>query len=151
MAHLSNSQAFVTGNSRSTSSLDLIIDCGATHHISNLKEMFSSLQITPLLSVCTRDMSSSLSTKGIGTILIMCGKHTHTLTNCLYVPKLNCKPISLLGLGHDNVLIDQNKDSFGLLSENQRLFKGIIMKNLIKVDYSIPKALITQIPKLWHH
>ncbi|MBW0534218.1 hypothetical protein O181_073933 [Austropuccinia psidii MF-1] len=88
-AHLSTAQALVTGNSPSTSPSDLIIDCGATYHMFNSREMFSLLQVTPPLSVCTGDMSSYLSTKGIGTVSIICGKQTHTLTDCLHVPKLN--------------------------------------------------------------
>ncbi|MBW0517549.1 hypothetical protein O181_057264 [Austropuccinia psidii MF-1] len=149
-AHLSTAQALVTGNSPSTSPSDLIIDCGATHHMFNSKEMFSSLQVTPSLSVCTGDISSSLSTEGIGTVSIICGKQTHILTNCLYVPKLNCNLISLLGLGHNNLTINRNKNRFILLLDNRILFEGMIMNNLMKVAYSIPRTLITQIPKLWH-
>ncbi|MBW0526154.1 hypothetical protein O181_065869 [Austropuccinia psidii MF-1] len=149
-AHLSTAQALVTGNNSSTSPSELIIDCGATHHMFNSREMFSSLQTTPPLSVCTGDISSSLSTEGIGTVSIICGKQTHTLTDCLYVPKLNCNLISLLGLGHNNVKINRKENHFNLLLGNQTLFKGKIMNNLMKVDYLIPKTLITQIPKLWH-
>ncbi|MBW0474072.1 hypothetical protein O181_013787 [Austropuccinia psidii MF-1] len=106
-AHLSTAQALVTGNSSSTFPSDLIIDCGATHHIFNSKEMFSSLQVTPSLIVCAGDMSSSLSAEGTGTVSIFCNKQTHTPTDCLYVPKINCNLISLLGLGHNNVTIHQ--------------------------------------------
>ncbi|MBW0508583.1 hypothetical protein O181_048298 [Austropuccinia psidii MF-1] len=112
--------------------------------------MFSFLQVTPSLNVCTGDMSSSFSTEGIGTVSIICGKQTHTLTDCLYVPKLNCNLISLLRLGHNNVTIHRKENHFSLLSGNQILFEGKIMNNLMKVDCLIAKALITQIPKLWH-
>ncbi|MBW0521693.1 hypothetical protein O181_061408 [Austropuccinia psidii MF-1] len=149
-AHLSTAQASVTGNSTSTSLSDLIIDCGATHHMFDSKEMFLFLQVTPSINVCTGDMSSSLSTEGIGTVSIICGKQTHTLTDCLYVPKLNCNLISLLGLGHNNVTIHQKENHFSLLSGNQILFEGKIMNNLMKVDCLIAKALIMQILKLWH-
>ncbi|MBW0481424.1 hypothetical protein O181_021139 [Austropuccinia psidii MF-1] len=76
-AHLSTAQALVTGNNLSTSRSNLITDCGVTHHMFKSKEMFSSLNTTPPVSVCTDDLSSSLLTKGIGSVSIMCGnKHS---------------------------------------------------------------------------
>ncbi|MBW0535355.1 hypothetical protein O181_075070, partial [Austropuccinia psidii MF-1] len=149
-AHLSTAQALVTGNNLPTSRFDLIIDCGATHHMFNSKDMFLSLNTTPSLSVCTGDSSSSLSTKGIGSVSITCGKKTLMLDNCLYVPRLNCNLISLLGLGHKEVSIVRNKGSFILKSKEDTLLKGTITNNLMKVDYLAPKALTAQISDLWH-
>ncbi|MBW0519560.1 hypothetical protein O181_059275 [Austropuccinia psidii MF-1] len=82
-AHLSTAQTLVTGNSPSTSSSDLIIDCGAMHHIFNSEESISSL------NVYTGDTTSSISTKGIGMATITCGKKAFSLERCLYIPNLN--------------------------------------------------------------
>ncbi|MBW0535199.1 hypothetical protein O181_074914, partial [Austropuccinia psidii MF-1] len=149
-AHLSTAQALVTSDCPSTFSSDLIIDCGATHHMFNSKESFSTLGATPSFNVCTGDTTSSLSAKGIGTVTIACGEKIFTLSNCLYVPNLNCNLISLLGLGHKKISIHRDKEDFTLCSEDEILFKGKIENNLMKVNYSTPKTLITQSSNLWH-
>ncbi|MBW0499100.1 hypothetical protein O181_038815 [Austropuccinia psidii MF-1] len=150
LAHLSTAQALVTSDCPSTFSFDLIIDCGATHHMFNSKESFSTLGATPSFNVCTGDTTSSLSAKGIGTVTIACGEKVFTLSNCLYVPNLNCNLISLLGLGHKKISIHRDKDDFTLCSEDEILFKGKIESNLMKVNYSTPKTPITQSSNLWH-
>ncbi|MBW0519193.1 hypothetical protein O181_058908 [Austropuccinia psidii MF-1] len=144
LAHLSTTQALVTGSYPSTSSFDLIIDCGATHHMFNSKESFSTLSATPPFIVCTGDTTSSLSTKGIGTVMITCGEKVFTLSNCLYFRNINCDLIILLGLGHKKLFIHCDKDKFTLRSEKETLFKGKIENNSMKVKYSIPKTLRTQ-------
>ncbi|MBW0524602.1 hypothetical protein O181_064317, partial [Austropuccinia psidii MF-1] len=121
-AHLSTAQALVTGNNLSTSCSNLITDCGATHHMFKSKEMLSSLNTTPPVSVCTGDLSSSLLTKGTG----------------------------LLCLGHKEVSINQDNGAFILKSKEDTLLKGKIVNSLMKVNYSTPKALTIQISDLWH-
>ncbi|MBW0499101.1 hypothetical protein O181_038816, partial [Austropuccinia psidii MF-1] len=150
LAHLSTAQALVTSDCPSTFSFDLIIDCGATHHMFNSKESFSTLGATPSFNICTGDTTSSLSAKSIGTVTIACGEKVFTLSNCLYVPNLNCNLIILLGLGHKKISIQRDKDDFTLCSEDEILFKGKIENNLMKVNYSTPKTLITQSSNLWH-
>ncbi|MBW0496487.1 hypothetical protein O181_036202 [Austropuccinia psidii MF-1] len=72
------------------------------------------------------------------------------LDNCLYVPRLNCNLISLLGLGHKEVLINQDNGAFILNSKEDTLLKGTIVNSLMKVNYSTPKELTIQISNLWH-
>ncbi|MBW0541179.1 hypothetical protein O181_080894 [Austropuccinia psidii MF-1] len=149
-AHLSPAQALVTRNNAASSSSDLIVDCGATHHIFNSKEPFSLPVASPSLKVCIGDTASTLLTKGIGMVTITCDNKVLSLKNCLYVPNLNFNLISLLGLGYERVSITQNKDTFILSSGEETILKGKIMNNLMKINYSTPKTFITQNSNLWH-
>ncbi|MBW0492435.1 hypothetical protein O181_032150 [Austropuccinia psidii MF-1] len=78
LAHLSTAQALVTGNYPLASSFDLIIDYGATNHMFNSKESFSTLSATLSFNICTVDTTSSLSTNGIGTVMITCGEKSQS-------------------------------------------------------------------------
>ncbi|MBW0471948.1 hypothetical protein O181_011663 [Austropuccinia psidii MF-1] len=85
--HLSTAQALETGiTSRKE---ELIVDCGATHHMFSSKAFFSSINKTPPMNVSTGDYGSSLRAKGVGTVTISCNNHLFTLNNCLFVPNLN--------------------------------------------------------------
>ncbi|MBW0509711.1 hypothetical protein O181_049426 [Austropuccinia psidii MF-1] len=91
-AHISSAQAsaIITGSPDLLSSVKLIIDCGATHHMFNSKSLFSTLNTIPPLKISTGDSSSSLVAEEMGTVNLTCEEATLSLKNCLYVPKLNC-------------------------------------------------------------
>ncbi|MBW0548692.1 hypothetical protein O181_088407 [Austropuccinia psidii MF-1] len=57
---VSVAQTYITGNNSSSSDRFLIIDCGATHHMFNTREMFVNFKETPNIQVSTGDSSSSL-------------------------------------------------------------------------------------------
>ncbi|MBW0464312.1 hypothetical protein O181_004027 [Austropuccinia psidii MF-1] len=63
-AHLSTAQVLVTGESFDGTVEELIIDCGATHHIFNFGSLLSSFVKTPGVGVCTWNSTRSLSSKG---------------------------------------------------------------------------------------
>ncbi|MBW0496661.1 hypothetical protein O181_036376 [Austropuccinia psidii MF-1] len=118
-AHLSTAQAPVT---RITSQQEeLIIDCGATHHMFNSKAFFSSINKTPPMKISTGDSESSLCAKGVGTVTISCNNHLFTLNNGLFVPNLNCNLILLLKLFNGKVTINCINNQFTLESSNVRL------------------------------
>ncbi|MBW0481612.1 hypothetical protein O181_021327 [Austropuccinia psidii MF-1] len=68
-AHLSTAQALVTGEIFDERPEELIIDCGATHHMFNSRGLFSSFVKTPPTAVSTGNSTSSLLSKGSGTLV----------------------------------------------------------------------------------
>ncbi|MBW0577084.1 hypothetical protein O181_116799 [Austropuccinia psidii MF-1] len=153
-AHISSAQAsaLITGSPDLLSSVKLIIDCGATHHMFNSKSLFSTLNKIPPLKISTGDSSSSLVAEGMGTVNLTCEEATLSLKNCLYVLKLNCNLVSLLELFQEKIIITRKDNSFSLDSSNIPLLKGKILNNLLIVDYSNPKSLLTTMGgSLWHN
>ncbi|MBW0502983.1 hypothetical protein O181_042698 [Austropuccinia psidii MF-1] len=76
----------------------IVIYCGATHHILNsLKPFISSLKTT---NICgeTGNANSGLSALGIGTVKILRNNKTLNLKNCLYMPHLKFNLVFLLEL-----------------------------------------------------
>ncbi|MBW0463876.1 hypothetical protein O181_003591 [Austropuccinia psidii MF-1] len=148
-AHLSMAQALVTGiTSRQE---ELIIDCGATHHMFNYEAFFSSINKTPPMNVSTGDSESSLSAKGVGTVTVSCNNHLFTLNNCLFVPNLNCNLISLLKLFNGKLTINHINNRFTLESNKDIIISGKIQNNLLKIEYQIPKAFATKfLDNCWH-
>ncbi|MBW0536312.1 hypothetical protein O181_076027 [Austropuccinia psidii MF-1] len=131
--------------------MEFIVDCGATHHMFNSKSCFSTLEQKSPLKVCTGDSTSSLLSEGIGTVILLCNNRMLTLNNCLFVPKLNCNLISLLSICKEKLTIIQEKRHFKLESNWQPLIEGRIMNNLMRLEFTIPKALSTQVlPNIWH-
>ncbi|MBW0548016.1 hypothetical protein O181_087731 [Austropuccinia psidii MF-1] len=120
-AHLSTAQVLMTGKGIATHSQELIIDCGATHHMFNSRTLFSSFVETSPIGVYTGDSSSSLKSKGSGTVDILINNQTFSLKDCLLVPNLNCNLIRK------------------------------VVNNLMKVEYTIPAALTTvTVIEPWH-
>ncbi|MBW0465783.1 hypothetical protein O181_005498 [Austropuccinia psidii MF-1] len=153
-AHISSAQAsaLITGSPDLISSIKLIIDCGATHHTFNSKTLFSTLNKIPPLRISTGDSSSSLVAEGMGTVNLTCKEATLSLKNCLYVPRLNCNLVSLLELFQDKIIITRKDDSFSLSFNNTPLLKGKILNNLLIVNYSNPKSLLTTTrDSLWNN
>ncbi|MBW0548334.1 hypothetical protein O181_088049 [Austropuccinia psidii MF-1] len=146
-AHISTAQALITRRASLLNSMEFIVDCGAMHHMFNSKSCFSTLEQTPHLEVCTRDSTSSLLSEGIGTVVLLCNNKIFTLNDCLFVPKLNCNLISLLGICKEKLIITQDNGNFKLELNHQALIEGKIINNLMRVEFSIPKALSTQATK----
>ncbi|MBW0473113.1 hypothetical protein O181_012828 [Austropuccinia psidii MF-1] len=100
-------QALVTRRSSIIPDQELIVDCGATHHMLNSEHIFVSLVKTPLVKVRTGYSSSSLFSKGTGTFIIISDGKVFNLEKCLFAPRLNCNLISLLGLNKDKITINR--------------------------------------------
>ncbi|MBW0507986.1 hypothetical protein O181_047701 [Austropuccinia psidii MF-1] len=117
----------------------------------NSKSCFSTFEQTPPLEVFTGDSTSSLLSEGIGTVVLLCNNKIFTLKDCLFVPQLNCNLINLLVICKEKLIITQENGHFKLESNHQTLIEGKIINNLMQVEFSIPKALSTQVtPNIWH-
>ncbi|MBW0483208.1 hypothetical protein O181_022923 [Austropuccinia psidii MF-1] len=144
-AQVSTAQALIRGRESSSKTQDLIIDCGATHHMFKNKNLFLSLSEINPMKVSTGDSSSTLSAIGLGTVKLICNKKPLILENSLFVTGLNCNLVSLLQLIDEKLVISHCQSHFTLES------KGSIFNNLMKVKYLIPQALISSIdPHYWN-
>ncbi|MBW0530491.1 hypothetical protein O181_070206 [Austropuccinia psidii MF-1] len=150
-AHLSTAQALITGEIFDERTDELIVDCGATHHMFNSRSLFSSFVETPPMTVSTGDSTSSLFSKGSGTVSLLINSKTFTLKESLFVPNLNCNLISLMRLGNGDMTISRSSSHFKLLIGGQVEIKGRIANNLMKVEYSLPLTHVTKSSvNLWH-
>ncbi|MBW0511643.1 hypothetical protein O181_051358 [Austropuccinia psidii MF-1] len=151
-AHLVTARALITSTvSQSNPSNQIVIDCGAMHHMFYSKNVFSSFSNVAKFSIATRDSSSNLLAEGMGSVIVMIGSKRLTLTDCLYVPKLNCNLVSLMQLFRDKLTITKRSDSFSLRTDNDVLFEGKIINNLMKINFSQPTSLLTTVvDDLWH-
>ncbi|MBW0533961.1 hypothetical protein O181_073676 [Austropuccinia psidii MF-1] len=104
-AHLSTAQALITRNQLDINSQELIVDCGATHHMINSPRYFTSFTQTPEINISTGDSATTLISVGTGTIVILCGNQVPTLENSLLIPRLDCNLVSLLALSHRKMVI----------------------------------------------
>ncbi|MBW0506632.1 hypothetical protein O181_046347 [Austropuccinia psidii MF-1] len=151
-AHLVTARALITSTvSHSNPFNQIVIDCGATHHMFYLKNVFSSFSDVAKFSIATGDSSSNLLAEGMGSVTVMIGSKRLTLTDCLYVPKLNCNLVSLMQLFRDKLTITKRSDNFSLRTDNDVLFEGKIINNLMKINFSQPTSLLTTaVDDLWH-
>ncbi|MBW0520672.1 hypothetical protein O181_060387 [Austropuccinia psidii MF-1] len=85
-AHISTAHELITGQESSSSTQDLIIDCGATHNMFHNKNLFLSFSKINCIKVSTSDSSSTLSAIGLGTVKLFCNKKPLILENSLFVP-----------------------------------------------------------------
>ncbi|MBW0531856.1 hypothetical protein O181_071571 [Austropuccinia psidii MF-1] len=108
-AHIATAHALVTSTISSQSHPNqVVINCGETHHMFHSKEVFTSLSETSSIHISTGNPTSQLSSKGIGSILIIVNNKPLNLLECLYVPKLKCNLISLLQLCGNQITISRN-------------------------------------------
>ncbi|MBW0536480.1 hypothetical protein O181_076195 [Austropuccinia psidii MF-1] len=150
-AHLSTAQVLMSGKGIEILPQELIIDCGATHHMFNSRSLFSSFAETSPIGVCTGDSSSSLLSKGSGTVDILINNQVFSLKDCLLVPNLNCNLISLLRLSDGNLAISRSGTFFTLKSDEKFEIKGKIVNNLMRVEYTLPAVLATgNVIEPWH-
>ncbi|MBW0483494.1 hypothetical protein O181_023209 [Austropuccinia psidii MF-1] len=98
-SHLSIAQALTTiGGPMSPMRNQVIVDCGATHHIFNSPKFFPNSFKEIRSEVATGDSQSNLLALGIGNAELKCNDKLLKLENCLFVPKLKCNLISMLEL-----------------------------------------------------
>ncbi|MBW0550303.1 hypothetical protein O181_090018 [Austropuccinia psidii MF-1] len=134
-----------------TSTHQVILYCGATHHMLNSKSFFTSLNSLPPFTVTTGDSRSSLLALGTGSIELFCNSQPLVLKDFLYVPKLSCNLISLLALFEKKITVHQVEDKFTLESNSKTILKGKILNKLMNIDYMFPNTLITtKDQSLWH-
>ncbi|MBW0574468.1 hypothetical protein O181_114183 [Austropuccinia psidii MF-1] len=117
-AHFSTAQALYTNANQRISPGQLVVDCGATHHMFHSEEVSTSLSKDTTISVTTRDSSSSLIAKGSGTVNLFSKNKILMLPNSLFMPKLNCNLFSLLKIF--------NKESFTLTTEGKEILQEIL-------------------------
>ncbi|MBW0488376.1 hypothetical protein O181_028091 [Austropuccinia psidii MF-1] len=151
-AHLSIAQALTTlGGSSVPAHNQVVVDCGATHHMFNSPKFFLNCFKKICSKVATGDSNSKLWAQGIGTVQLECEGQLLNLRNCLYVPKLKCNLISLLELFKEDLTIQQTGNTFRLISNKRTLLKGDINNRLMHITYSLPTSLLTISDKsLWH-
>ncbi|MBW0498455.1 hypothetical protein O181_038170 [Austropuccinia psidii MF-1] len=131
---------------------ELLIDCGATHHMFSDKSIFTELIFTPEEKIATSDPRRNLTCKGKGTVKIEVNKKLLTLHNCLYVPNITKNLVSLLELCTKLITIEKTGATFQLLNNNQVLLKGQIINKLMYVSFNRPKTLLSKIASdpIWH-
>ncbi|MBW0526241.1 hypothetical protein O181_065956 [Austropuccinia psidii MF-1] len=95
----------------------------------NTKRFFTSLSNLTGIPVSTGDSNSNVSALGSGTVTLICQRRYLTLTNFLYVPKINSKLIRSLALFNEKAMIKHTCNSFSLETKNQCLLKGTPQHN----------------------
>ncbi|MBW0539862.1 hypothetical protein O181_079577, partial [Austropuccinia psidii MF-1] len=151
-AHFTMAQALTTyPRQQQPSSRQLIIDCGATHHMFNDSQLFSSDLRPASIKVATGDVNSNLTALGIGTVKIISNNKILTFKNFLYVPPLKCNLISLLELFKEELTVNQKDNTFKLVSQGKEILRGKIINKLMTSTYSVPTSLLTSSDKTpWH-
>ncbi|MBW0495273.1 hypothetical protein O181_034988 [Austropuccinia psidii MF-1] len=122
-SHLSTAQALMTRENIKIDPQELIIDCGATHQMINSRSLFSSFIKTSSIGVCTGDSASSLLLKVSGTVDILIN--------------------NLLRLCKGDLVISRSGALFTLKSDEKFGIKGRMFNNLMRVEYTLPSALVT--------
>ncbi|MBW0508725.1 hypothetical protein O181_048440 [Austropuccinia psidii MF-1] len=152
MAHLTTAQALMTTPKPQQPGEDqLILDCGATHHMFNSLNPYVTTPKTTNIQVATGDANSKLTTIGIGTVKILNHNNTLILEECLYVPKLKFNLISLLELFKKQLTVNRRDDVFSLNANGKEIIHRKIINKLMIITYTISKALITNASNnLWH-
>ncbi|MBW0537362.1 hypothetical protein O181_077077 [Austropuccinia psidii MF-1] len=147
-AHLASAPALITN---ANTLQELVVDCGATHHMFHSRSVFSSLSEVSRFSVSTGDSASNLYAVGIGTVNILVNNRLLTLTDCLLVPKLNCNLVSLLQLFKHKITITRANNNFSLETTENLLLQGEVSNNLMKISFTIPMSYVTTVvDDLWH-
>ncbi|MBW0478382.1 hypothetical protein O181_018097 [Austropuccinia psidii MF-1] len=130
----------------------VIINCGATHHMFNAPEFFPDSFKNIRSEVATGDSQSNLLALGIGNAELKCNGKVLKLENCLFVPKLKCNLISMLELFKDQLTIQQKDNLFSLSSKGKTFLEGEIRDRLMYITYDCPKTLLTFVDaNLWHY
>ncbi|MBW0494125.1 hypothetical protein O181_033840 [Austropuccinia psidii MF-1] len=150
-AHYSKAQALITTKHSSPNKTQAVIDCGATHHMFGIKNLFTSFSPVSRFSIATGDPSSNLIAEGVGNVTILSNGNTLNLSNCLFVPKLSCNLISLLQLFNSKLTINRQDSVFQLVSSGTTLLQGYVENNLMKINLEIPSSFVTtSADDMWH-
>ncbi|MBW0463020.1 hypothetical protein O181_002735 [Austropuccinia psidii MF-1] len=131
----------------------LIVGCGATHHMFNNMSLFVVKPVPSSMTVTTGDINSKLTVDGIGVVELIFNQQKLRLDNCLYVPKLKCNLLSLLELFKKKIVITCKDNRFSLEINNKTIINGYIQNNLLYAHYKLPKCLLTKTTRsnnLWH-
>ncbi|MBW0488787.1 hypothetical protein O181_028502 [Austropuccinia psidii MF-1] len=154
-AHLLVATALITSSLSQKENLnDLVVDCGATHHMFNNKDFFHSLSFLVKINIATGDVNSTLIACGIGTVNLNCNNRIIKLEYCHFVPKLNCNLISMLELFKKQLTIHCQGNKFILESNKEIILDGNIIDGLMYINYNLPKSLLTTNNKesdVWHN
>ncbi|MBW0468570.1 hypothetical protein O181_008285 [Austropuccinia psidii MF-1] len=131
-AYFSIATALVTSSEEARSNVhQVILDCGATHHMFNSKSFFVLLNCLAPFTVTTGHSTSSLMAFAIGCVKILCKSQPLLMKDCLYVPKLSCNLISLLAVFERQITVNRVEDKFTLECSNKMLLEGRIIKKLM--------------------
>ncbi|MBW0468371.1 hypothetical protein O181_008086 [Austropuccinia psidii MF-1] len=103
---MSMDQALYTNANQRLPPGQVVVDCGATHHMFHSESAFTSLPKDTTLAVTTGDSSSNLIAEGMGTVNLLSNNQILKLSNSLFVPKLNCNLISLLEIFDKELIIN---------------------------------------------
>ncbi|MBW0536559.1 hypothetical protein O181_076274 [Austropuccinia psidii MF-1] len=152
-AHLSIVQALITlSESTHPTSDQVVIDCGATHHMFNNTKFFSNQPRSVRSEVATGDSQSHLIATGIGKVTLICNGKTLNLENCLLVPGLKCNLISMLELFKNQLTVNRQEKTFSLTSKQEVLLTGEIINRLMYINYELPTVFLTIAEKHpWHN
>ncbi|MBW0532418.1 hypothetical protein O181_072133 [Austropuccinia psidii MF-1] len=131
---------------------NLVVDCGATHHMFNDKRLFANFIETKELKIATSDPTSSLISPGKGTVTITTNDNKLVLQNCLYVPNLSKNLISLLEMFEGSITILKENGKFKIVKENIPILEGQILNNLMISSFTKHTALLTTVRSgtCWH-
>ncbi|MBW0507776.1 hypothetical protein O181_047491 [Austropuccinia psidii MF-1] len=121
----------------------LVVNCSATHHMCNNKELFSKSVETEKLNISTSDPGSNLFATGRGTIAIEVENETVLLPNCLYVPNLSRNLISLLKIFATSITIAKHDKVFSITNNNKTILHGKISNNLMVSNFTKCTTLLT--------
>ncbi|MBW0495928.1 hypothetical protein O181_035643 [Austropuccinia psidii MF-1] len=150
-SHLSTAQALHTGMLLKPKNQQIVVDCGAMHHMFHSEEVLTSLTKDTKLPVTTGDSSRNLIAKGIGTASILSNNQHLTFPNSLFVPKLNFNLMSLLNLFNEELSINRHNNLFSLTTKGKEFLHGGIENNIMKVDYHLPTSHQTMVNiHPWH-
>ncbi|MBW0571154.1 hypothetical protein O181_110869, partial [Austropuccinia psidii MF-1] len=152
-AHLSVVHALMTVLESTHPTTDqIVIDCGATHHMFYDIKFFSDQPRSINSKVATGDSQSQLLEIGIGKVTLKCDNKILKLENCLLVPNLKCNLISMLELFNKQLTVHRQNNVFSLVSNNEVLLTGEIVNRLMYIKYNIPSTLLTVLEKHpWHN
>lgn len=131
----------------STSTIDFILDSGATIHTCYIKELFSNLKDTNI-SIKWGNTSNYIKASGIGDINIYFLNKLVTLKNILYIPELGVNLLSLNLITSKNYKLSFNKDNCFIYNPNNTILAKGYYKNGVSVfsatkNTSTNKSLIT--------
>ncbi|MBW0473456.1 hypothetical protein O181_013171 [Austropuccinia psidii MF-1] len=130
----------------------IVIDCGATHHMFNNIKLFTDFPKSIRSEVATGDSQSQLMETGIGKVTLKCNNKILKLENCLLVPSLKCNLISMLKLFKNQLTVHCQNNVFSLVSNNKVLLTGEIINRLMYIKYNLPSASLTTSEKHpWHN
>ncbi|MBW0499866.1 hypothetical protein O181_039581 [Austropuccinia psidii MF-1] len=130
-------QALYTNADQISSSGQLVVDCGATHHIFHSESASTSLSKDTTLTITPGDSSSNLIAEGMVTVNLLSNNQILKLLNSLFVPKLTCNLVSLLKIFDKELIINRDDNSFTLIAEGKEILQGKTENNLMKVDYHL--------------